>query len=111
MAGKKRGRPPHQPDDTMRRQVERMTGLGMTQDAISQIVQLDEKTLRRYYRRELDVGAAKANMVIAGTLFQQAVNGGTAAAIFWMKCRGGWREKHVDDTPLTEITVNVRRAG
>ena len=42
-----------------------------------------------------------ANVKIAQSLFNMATTGGSvAAAIFWMKARAGWREKH-------EVTVTV----
>ena len=41
----------------------------------------------------------EANAKVAQTLFTMAtVDKNVAAAIFWMKARGGWREKHpIDD--------------
>ena len=47
---------------------------------------------RSYYQEELDEGRIDANSAIAGTLFQQAKNGNTAAAIFWLKTRARWKE-------------------
>ena len=42
----------------------------------------------------LDRGALEANAKVAQSLFQMATQGqNVAAAIFWMKVRGGWSEK------------------
>ena len=75
--------------------VESMSGFGAPQDDIACVLEIDPKTLRQAFRRELDVGMAKANAKIAQTLFQQAVGGNVAAAIYWTKARMGWREKQV----------------
>lgn len=70
-----------------------MSGYGVPQDDIACMLDIAPKTLREHFRRELDVGIAKANARIGQTLFQQATGGNTAAAIFWAKARMGWREK------------------
>ena len=50
---------------------------------------------------------AEANVKIAQSLFHMATTGNkVAAAIFWMKARAGWREKHditASTGPLREI--------
>ena len=59
---------------------------------------MDAKTLRKHFRRELDRGTIEANAKVAQTLFTMAtVDKNVAAAIFWMKARGGWREKPLPD--------------
>lgn len=84
--------PMFQATDEQRRQVEAMAGFGVPQNEIACLIDIDPKTLRLHFRKELDQGIAKANAKIGQTLFQQAVNGNTAAAIFWAKSRMGWRE-------------------
>jgi hypothetical protein len=59
---------------------------------ISGVVGIDPKTLRKYYREELDFGETKANAQIAGFLFNAAKNGNVTAQIFWLKTRAMWRE-------------------
>src|ERR1700704_3440700 len=89
------GRRAHQPDPSQRRQVEAMAAYGIPETDVSRIVGIDPKTLRKYYREELDLGEAKANAQVAGFLFNSAKNGNVAAQIFWLKTRAKWRE-----TPL-----------
>jgi hypothetical protein len=70
-----------------------MTGLGIIQDDIARFIEIDDKTLRKHYRRELDTGAIEANMRVAGSLFTMATQDKVpAAAIFWLKARMGWKE-------------------
>ena len=69
-----------------------MSGYGTPQEGIATILDIDLKTLRLRFRRELDLGVAKANSKVGQSLFQMATTGNVAAAIFWTKSRMGWRE-------------------
>jgi hypothetical protein len=82
----------HNPTEEQRRLVKQLSGVGVPQDDICHIIDITKPTLHKYYRRELDLGMAEANAKVAGSLFNQAVSGNTAAAIFWSKARMGWRE-------------------
>jgi hypothetical protein len=89
------GRRAHRPDPAHRRQVEALAAYGIPEADISGVVGIDPKTLRKYYRDELDLGETKANAQVAGFLFNAAKNGNVTAQIFWLKTRAKWRE-----TPL-----------
>jgi hypothetical protein len=89
------GRRSHKPDPSQRRQVEALAAYGIPEADISGVVGIDSKTLRKYYREELDLGEAKANAQVAGFLFNAAKKGNVTAQIFWLKTRAKWRE-----TPL-----------
>ena len=72
-----------------------MAGLGLPQDQIALLLEIDPKTLRKHFRDDLDRGMAEANVKVGQSLFNMATQGNNvAAAIFWMKARAGWREKH-----------------
>src|SRR3954468_13797571 len=86
------GRRAHKPDPAQRRQVEAMAAYGIPESAISRVVGIDAKTLRKHYRDELDMGETKANAQIAGFLFNAARGGNVTAQIFWLKTRARWRE-------------------
>ena len=88
---------PHRPSIDQQKQVEAMSGYGVPQADIALLLNIDPKTLRLHYRRELDVGMAKANAKIGQTLFQQAMAGNMAALIFWAKARMNWRETVAHD--------------
>ena len=83
---------PHVPTDALRQTVQMHAMVGTRQEIIADILKIDPKTLRKYYREELDQSTAKANATIGGALFNKAKNGDTAAQIFWMKTRARWRE-------------------
>ncbi len=86
------GRRAHRPDPGQRRQVEAPAAYGIPEADISGVVGIDPKTLRKYYREELDLGETKANAQVAGFLFNAAKNGNVTAQIFWLKTRAKWRE-------------------
>lgn len=102
----------HQPDDRTRQLVESSSGLGLPHESIAVLVGIDDKTLRKYYRHELDVGKAKANGQIAKTLYQKAVSGDTTSLIWWTKSQMRWSETvkqeltGADGEPLQGIQVH-----
>ncbi|WP_211879917.1 hypothetical protein [Plastoroseomonas hellenica] len=80
--------------DEQRRTVKAMAGFGVPQEDIAKHIEIDPKTLRLHFRRELDAGVLEANAKVAQSLFHMATQGkNVAAAIFWLKARAGWREK------------------
>lgn len=85
-----------------------MSGFGIPQDDIATLLEIDAKTLRKHFRRELDRGMVEVTAKVAQSLFLMATQGkNVAAAIFWMKARAGWREKHevkVSASPLEELS-------
>lgn len=85
--------PAHKPTDVLRAQVEALAGFGVIEDEIAAYIGVTGKTLRKYYRAQLDVGHVKANVAVARRLFAHATGDSVAAAIFWLKARAGWREK------------------
>jgi len=98
---------PHEPTQEMRQMVQLHSSIGTPQDLMARILDIDEKTLRKYYRDELDLGLVKANAKMGGSLFNKGLAGDTAAQIFWMKTRAGWREK--DDAQ--NVTINLPYDG
>jgi hypothetical protein len=108
-------KPSHKPTDEMRETVSMHATVGTRQDVIADLLDIDPKTLRKHYRRELDLATAQANASIGGELFNKAKSGDTTAMIFWMKTRAGWkdgREPEADSTaPLREPLVLVKATG
>ena len=88
MAQGKKHDPKQQDRDTARR----LSALGVPHEDIAIRLKISADTLTKYYQEQLDEGRIDANSAIAGTLFQQAKNGNTAAAIFWLKTRARWKE-------------------
>lgn len=98
-------KPPHQPTEESRKQAELLSGFGLTYEQIGLIVGVSKPTLMKYYGDELKLGKVKATAKVAKTLFQQATREdrpNISAAIFWMKCQGGWKEAREQDKGIKE---------
>ncbi len=102
-------RKPHSPTDETRAMVRLHATAGTTHEMVSKLLGIDGKTMRKYYRAELDFSSAEANAIIGGALFEKAKGGDTAAAIFWMKTRAGWREKDHGDNQMVIINNNTQK--
>ena len=98
---RKNGRPPFAPTCEQRDLVEEMAGFGVPYDDIARLIGCSAPTLRKYFEAELAAGTAKANLKVARTMYNRAIDekGGrdsVIAGIFWLKCRAGWRETQSD---------------
>lgn len=83
--GRNEGKPPHKPTDKDRAIAQLGAAVGMPHEEIAKNIGISAKTLREHYRDELDTGKAKANMMVAGKLYQACKDGNIAAIIFWCK--------------------------
>ena len=89
--------------DAMRERVLSLARVGTTENDIAKIIGCDPKTLRKYFRDELDRGMAEATAEVAGFLFANAKAGNVAAQIFWMKARARWQEREASEHPTPSI--------
>ena len=93
---KRVGRPQYKPTDHDRKVVRSMVRAGVTQAEIANVLNMSPVTLEKHFRRELDTASAEANQEVANALFLKATTGDDAssvtAAIFWLKCRAGWKD-------------------
>jgi hypothetical protein len=102
------------PTQEQRRVVKSAAAFGMPQAQIAAMIGLRaEKTLRKHFRSELDRGAGEAILQVANSLFKLAtVRGNASAAMFFLKCRGGWRERPVFEqrnTTLPPFNVSLEQ--
>ncbi len=108
------GQKPHEPTEELRQQVQALASFGVPQEDIALYIEVDPKTLRKHYRRELDIGLIHANAQVAQRLFKSAtVDGNVASIIFWLKSRAGWRESAPtgtgDATAIAPTTITIER--
>lgn len=82
------------------KQVEALSGIGLSQQQIADALGIDYKTLWRRkkrfeeFRRVLDHGKAKGILNVANALYEKAmVEKDTTAMIFFLKCRAGWQDR------------------
>lgn len=98
----------HIPTEESRRYVRNLTLVGVPQATISAMLEIEPKTLRKHYRDEIDFSVAKANSVVAGVLYDKAVNDrDTGACIFWLKTRAKWSETMVQEGEQT-LNINIK---
>jgi hypothetical protein len=98
----------HYPTEAQRQLVQLHATIGTPQKTIAGIIGIDDKTLAKHYREELDLAMAKANAAIGGALFNKAKGGDTTAMIFWMKTRARWKEQHQVDHTSSDGTMTPR---
>lgn len=103
--------PRFKPTPEQRELVRMLSGIGTRARDVCLLIKsprtgkpIDEKTLRKCFREELDEGGIQANAKVGRTLYQFATDpkGGSSAvtaAIFWLKTRAGWKE-----TTINEVT-------
>ncbi|MGA7454760.1 MAG: hypothetical protein WBW73_27100 [Rhodoplanes sp.] len=73
--------------------VEVLSGFGIPEDKIADVIGVDGKTLRKHYAMELQRGAATVEAKLVGNLLKLAGGSdGTAlkAIMFALQCRFGW---------------------
>ena len=101
----KLGRPPAQPTPAQRELVKKMATWGLRQRYIASAINIDPKTLRKHYRKELDEGLVHAKSEVLHSLFDMATSRrNSAATIFWAKTRG-------DFTPREKNPLRPRRVS
>lgn len=89
--------------EDQRRTARAMAGLGVARRQIAKYLRMDEAELAARLGDELEQAEVEANSKVAKALFAMATQkNNVAAAIFWMKARGGWRERPDGDGAARE---------
>lgn len=92
------GRPEWEPTQEDRFRAETLSGYGIPHKMIALLIGVSTPTLRKHLGDALELGEAKATSQVAQTLYMRATKqNDLGAAIFWLKARAGWREKHPED--------------
>jgi hypothetical protein len=82
------------------RQVAVMSALGLDPKDIALVLDVEEKMLALYYRKELRVSHNLANAMVARVALQMALSGRYPDMTkFWLKARGGWKEAAASTVP------------
>ena len=69
----KGSRPYHKPNEATRKVVLAAIGMGMEQTKVSLLLDINPKTLRKFYRHEVDTVVARANFSVAMSLYGRAI--------------------------------------
>lgn len=88
-----KGSPGFNPSVQQSREVSVMSALGLEPQEIALVLNIDEKILKRYYKRELGVSGKISNMVVARKALEMAASGRFPDMTkFWLKSRAKWKE-------------------
>lgn len=96
-------KPQHQPTEETRAEVTALISFGVPQDGVAEYIGVDAKTLRKHYRKEIDLAATHANAQVGKFLYKSATGAAMEldgashsdclrAAIFWAKTKMGFKE-------------------
>jgi len=110
-------RAPHEPTDKIRAEVTALKSYGIPVKEIAAYIGIDDKTMSKYYRKELDVASISANARVGKFLFDAAsgrameTKGASYSdclrgSMFWAKTRMGWRENDREEV-VTEAADRV----
>ena len=110
------GRPAFVPTDQERKQVEALSGYGLSQENIRVLIRdgISMDTLREHFKKELLSGKAKANAQVTKSIFQKVLAGDAGMMRYWAATQLGWREtQHVEHTgkdgaPIAVASVNFK---
>lgn len=111
--------PAFEPSESDRRRVMMLVVCGIARDKIAKHLGISKSTLYRHFADQLDNGTDIANAAVAGSLYQNAVDGTVSAQIFWMKTIARWGDKDMGDAGFArtreaeaeELTVSDREVA
>ena len=83
-------KPEHMPTEESRQKVIDLSCNGFSQAHIGDYFDIDEKTVRKHYRRELDTAKRDKTIALGNKLYLRALDGNAGAQEFWLKCQGRW---------------------
>lgn len=94
--------------EEQRRTVKALAGCGMRQEDICIIIGLrSTKTLRKRFRKELELGVVEARANVQQVAFKQATSGrDPKATMFWLSGRAGWGRKDPDNELAEEDSTS-----
>jgi hypothetical protein len=94
----------------MRTLVRRLAGLGVVVDDIASLTKISDETVRKYYRDDIALGRAEANLGVARALYKAATrehNPNVVAQMFWLKNRAGWNDLSVGASGNTNLNFMI----
>jgi hypothetical protein len=100
----KMGRPTHKPTIHSRSKVIEFVCAGFRRSDIANYFRMDEETLNKYYKHELDQSLMHRTARLSRNVYLDALNGCKSSRTFWLTHRGGWYpakapDKISDETP------------
>lgn len=85
-------RPEKKPTDQERGQVQTLSGYGLNQEQIANMLGMSRQTLAKWCKAELEKGKTIAYTQVVSKLFDNIKKGKEASIFFYLKTQHGWRE-------------------
>lgn len=101
----------HIPTDELRQRISDLACAGIPMYLIADIVDLNDDTIRKYYRKELETSQAVAVNRIAKVVMMQAIEGNEKSQALYLKTQGakfGFVEKQVVESVGSNDTQELR---
>ena len=101
----------HVPTERSRERVRDLVMSGAPKYIIAEIIEIDDQTLTKHYKRELKVAKTEAIERIGKTVYQQALEGNEKSQALYLKTQGashGWVEKQVIENVEAEETQALK---
>lgn len=93
-----------------RKTVELMVAVGIPHEGIAICIGengIDDKTLRKHFRRELDTAKIKVDAKIGGTIVREAIAGHSWACSLYAVRRMGWKEPPQEHKVEGDLTIRI----
>lgn len=102
-------------DEEIAKKVRTYAAVGVPVKDISLLVGMTDKTLKKLYHKDWELGRAQANAKVGGLLFKKCEDGDITALIFWAKTQMGWnyndgKDKKEDAENLKNLTLAISEA-
>lgn len=104
-------RPEYEPTAADRATVQNLAAMGAPHKEIARCVGtrgISEPTLRKHFRRELDVSETEVRAMAMASIVKGLRNGEAWATCFYLKCKAGWKERTELDHRLVDRNGNDR---
>lgn len=102
------------PDADISKQVKTMAAYGLVDHEIAAVVGVSLDALRLNYAKELVTAGPEMVARVAQSMFKMATDANkpnVTAAIFWLKCRGGWVEEAEKNGSLGKKEIREKAAA
>lgn len=89
-------KPEYEPTIADRATVQNLAAMGATHKEIARCIGtrgVSEPTLRKHFRRELDVSETEVRAMAMASIVKGLRSGEAWATCFYLKCKAGWKER------------------
>lgn len=87
----------HKVNVSLKQSVADLAAFGFPHDKIAEYIGVSNKTLYKYYKKELKRSKQYMILNVANALYTKAMSGNVVAQIFILKTQAGWREDVIEN--------------